>query len=151
MEPVGVALDARDSLAASVAELVRSRHGQLPVIDESGRYLGVVTAGAAADVLADGEHDSVAVAQAVEQVASVHATTNLDDALTVLDSAIAAAVPVLAGTGGERRLLGWLSHQQILRALTRPASASDAPADDVAAGRSAAAGPAPGEAGSSHA
>jgi CIC family chloride channel protein len=154
MEPVGIALDSHDSLTAAVAELVRSRHGQLPVIDAGGRYLGVVTAGAAADVLADGEHDDAAVAEAVEQIASVQTTTNLDDALTVLDSAVAAAVPVLAGTSGDRRLVGWLSHQQILRALARPtgtAGTAEAGVGDVDAAPRTGATAVPGEAGSSHA
>ena len=122
MEPIGIALEAQGSLAGAVGDLVRSRHGQLPVIDSTGRYLGVVTVGTATDVLADGEHDDAVVSEALEQVAGVRTTTNLDDALTALDSALTAAVPVLAGPDGDHTPVGWISHQQILRAIVGPAS-----------------------------
>ena len=62
------------------------------------------------------------MSEALEQITPVQTSTNLDDALTVLDSAVAAAVPVLAGPPSDRRPVGWLSHQQILRASPdRPA------------------------------
>ena len=124
MEPLGEALDQDTSLLESAGLLARAPHGQLPVVDAAGNYLGVVTARAAADVLSDGQHDLVVAGGIVEQSQSVRAGTSLEASLDALDTAAGTAIPVLDESG--RRVLGWLSHQRVLTALSaaRPPAGS---------------------------
>jgi CIC family chloride channel protein len=96
--------------------LARSPHGQLPVVDTDGTYLGIVTARAAADALADGRHDRLPVGGFVEQAQTVRADTTLDAGLDALESAAGTAIPVLDESG--RQVIGWLSHQRVLSALS---------------------------------
>ena len=100
------------------AELIsRSRHGQLAVLDTRGTYYGVVTAQAATDVLADGEHDDTPVGSVAELTETVQLSDRLDQTLDALNSA-RTAVPVL--DTHHTHVVGWLTHQQVLSALHRP-------------------------------
>jgi CIC family chloride channel protein len=94
--------------------LARAAHAQLPVVDGSG-YLGVVTARAVADTLADGQHDTAIVASIVERPTAVRADQHLDAALDVLETVVAFAIPVLDSTGDD--VIGWLTHQNVLTAM----------------------------------
>ncbi|WP_354531435.1 chloride channel protein [Nakamurella sp. UYEF19] len=125
MEPLGEPLDRDTALLEAAGLLARAPHGQLPVVDAAGNYLGVVTARAAADALSDGEHDLVPVGGIVEQSESVRAGSNLEASLDALDSAAGTAIPVLDESGS--RVLGWLSHQRVLATLSaahQPAGSS---------------------------
>jgi CIC family chloride channel protein len=115
MEPVGAALPDDSTLLAAADQLATARHGQLPVLDDVGRYLGIVTARAVADTVADGEHDTTTVGSVLEQVAAVRVGQRLDDTLPVLDTSTSAAIPVLDRSGDQ--LVGWLTHQRVLTAL----------------------------------
>ena len=115
MEPVGAALPAHTTLVAAAEQLTRARHGLLPVTDDAGRYVGIVTARTVADTLADGEHDTTTVGHVVELVTPVHVGQHLDATLPALDSSASAAIPVLDPTGAN--LVGWLTHQRVLSAL----------------------------------
>ncbi len=119
MEPVGPSLNDEMALLETASRLARSTHGQLPVVDADGRYLGIVTARAAADALADGEHDLVPVGDIMEQSQAVRSDCNLEKSLDALESAAGTAIPVLDQSG--RLLLGWLTHQRVLKALSTPA------------------------------
>ncbi|MGI8881456.1 MAG: chloride channel protein [Jatrophihabitans sp.] len=116
LEPVGETISADATLLQAAVATARSPHGQLAVLDHTGRYSGVITARAIADTVADGNHDTTPVSAAVELPDSVRITDSLDTALDTLDAA-AGPVPVLDvdRTG----LVGWLSHQSVLGALTR--------------------------------
>ncbi|WP_354531536.1 chloride channel protein [Nakamurella sp. UYEF19] len=116
MEPLGESVDQGTALLDTAGRLARSPHGQLPVVDGAGTYLGIVTARAAADALADGRHDQAPVAGFVEQSPSVRADTTLDASLDALETAEGTAIPVLDESG--RQVLGWLSHQRVLSALS---------------------------------
>ena len=119
MEPVGNTLPADTPLIDAAEQLVRARHGQLPVIDAAGDYLGIVTARALAEIVADGHHDTTPVASIIEQPATARVDQPLEDTLDALDASPAAAIPVLDHTGAN--LIGWLTHQQVLSALhSRP-------------------------------
>ena len=124
MEPLGESVDQGTALLDTAGRLARSPHGQLPVVDGAGTYLGIVTARAAADALADGRHDQAPVGDIVEQSPSVRADTTLDASLDALETAEGTAIPVLDESG--RRVLGWLSHQRVLSALStsRPPNGS---------------------------
>jgi CIC family chloride channel protein len=114
-EPIGASVHAGTTLLDALALLTRSRHAQLPVLDAGGSYVGLVTARAVADALADGEHDHAVVASVIERPPSLQTTQTLDDALDALDSAGITALPVLDPAGGN--LVGWLTHQHVLTAL----------------------------------
>ena len=120
MEPVGSTLQDTAPLLEAAAAIARSPYGQLPVIDRDGVYLGVATARAVADVLADGEHDLGTVLEVVEYPSPVRVEQTLDAALDILDQASGAAVPVIKD-GPPEELVGWLSHQRVLGALSAPA------------------------------
>jgi CIC family chloride channel protein len=116
MEPLGESLAQDTALLEAAGRLARAPHAQLPVIDSAGVYLGIVTARAAADALADGRHDAVTVASIIEQSQAVRGDSNLDASLDALESAAGTAIPVLDDSG--RQVLGWLSHQRVLSALS---------------------------------
>lgn len=118
MEPAGRTLPADSNLIAAAERLARSRHGQLPVVDDTGAYLGIATARAVADTLADGQHDDTAVETVIEQAPTVHADQTLDTTLDALDQSSAPAIPVLEPATGD--VLGWLTHQRVLRAVASP-------------------------------
>ena len=114
--PVAGELPVASVLLEAAQVLSAAPYGQLPVVDSEGEYLGVATARGVADALADGEHDQATLATVVETPASVRAGHTLDQCLDVLDIAAGAgAVPVLDDAG--ERVIGWLTHQQVLRAL----------------------------------
>lgn len=117
MEPVGPHLREDVTLLDAAGDLSRAPYGQLPVLDLDGRYRGIITAHAVADALSDGEHDNASVASIVELPDAVRTTDHLADALDALEST-PGAIPDL---GQDRaNLVGWLSHQQVLMALSRP-------------------------------
>ena len=117
MEPVGRILYADTVLLDVAAQLARSRHGQLPVVDGDGAYLGIATARTVADTLSDGEHDNRPVGSVVERPGSVRQTDSVDRALETLESSGSPAVPVLDAAGAN--VVGWLSHQRVLAAMRR--------------------------------
>ncbi|GAB3914015.1 transport integral membrane protein [Microlunatus endophyticus] len=112
MEPVGALLDNRTLLIKAIAPVTASPHGQLGVIDENG-YLGVVTARALADALADGRHDDHRIESIIESPDTIKITDPLQAALAALETAYA-SVPVLDEDGSH--LVGWLTHQRVLAA-----------------------------------
>ena len=114
MEPLGRTLPDDETLLEAADHLAHARHSQLPVVDAGGAYLGIVTARAVADTLADGEHDTVPIGSLVERMPAVGTKTDLDAALKVLDEATGSAVPVL---DDGRAVVGWLTHQRVLAAM----------------------------------
>jgi CIC family chloride channel protein len=126
MGPAGATvLPADTPLADAAAHLSRTRHGLLPVIDAAGAYRGVITARTVADTLAAPGHEAHTVGSVVEYPPTVLADDPLEHALDALATADG-PVPVL--NPDRSRLLGWLTHQQVLGALqSQPAKASFRP------------------------
>jgi CIC family chloride channel protein len=120
----GTPLPADLSLTEAAVQLSRTRYGQLPVVDTAGAYRGVATARAVADTLAAPGHETDTVASIVEYPPAVTTTDPLQHSLDVLATADG-PVPVL--DRDHARLVGWLSHQDVLRALNTP-PATSAPA-----------------------
>ncbi len=114
MEPVGAFLRESASLHAAAGVLSRAPHGQLPVLDAHGSYRGIATAHAVADTLADGEHNRATISSVVELPDAVSITDHLPEALNALEST-PGAIPVLDEK--KANVVGWLSHQQVLRLL----------------------------------
>jgi CIC family chloride channel protein len=127
LTPVGPTLLGDLHLIDAVDKLADAPHGQLPVVDDRGAYLGVLTARTAAETLADGGHDTTSVTSVVEQPLSVNVGQNLESCLDALESSHSSAVPVLDDTSDN--IVGWLTAQQVLLALrTDPPRPRNSPA-----------------------
>jgi chloride channel protein, CIC family len=118
--PGGPSLPADLPVTEAAAQLSRTRYGQLPVLDATGAYRGVVTARALADKLAGPGQDGSTVAAIVEYPSTVTAADPLQHTLDVLATADG-PVPVLDAVHSQ--LIGWLGHQDVLRALNTPPGA----------------------------
>lgn len=117
MEPVPPALPADSTVGLAARRVMTSGRGVVPVIAD-GALIGVLTARAVSEVLAEGdEAGSMPVSRLVEMPATVSRATPLDEALDVLVRADPGGVPVL---DDERRPVGWLTHQALLRAVANP-------------------------------
>ncbi|MGW0613772.1 chloride channel protein [Streptomyces sp. NPDC002788] len=116
MEPLPSPLPASMALADAADLLSLSRHGAMPVLDDAGDYLGVVSAQAVAKALAE-QPDAAPtlVGHLAEPPARVIADQPLADALHALLSAPGTGVPVLDPSRGKP--VGWLSHHSALRAV----------------------------------
>ncbi|WP_306191530.1 chloride channel protein [Streptomyces sp. MK5] len=116
MEPLPSPLAAITPLADAADLLSLSGHGALPVVDETGRYVGVVTAQSVAEALAEQPDAAPAtVGQLAEPPAPVTPDQPIGQALHTLLSAAGSGVPVLDSERGKP--VGWLSHQSALRAV----------------------------------
>ncbi|WP_199836113.1 chloride channel protein [Streptomyces sp. TP-A0356] len=116
MEPLPSPLPASTTLADSADLLSLSGHGALPVIDDAGEYVGVVTAQAVAEALAEEpETAPVQVGELAEPPDQVTADQPLAQVLHTLLAATGTGVPVLDSERGKP--VGWLSHQSALRAV----------------------------------
>lgn len=138
MDPSVAPLDADVTLLAASSRLAVAEHGQLPVV-AGGRFLGVATAHAVTDALADeeqaGGREEVAVGKVAERVTAIRDDDPLHAVLPALDRSAARALPVVDRDGA---VVGWLTHQGVLSALSRrlggtgsvpsPVALSDAPA-----------------------
>lgn len=114
MAPLGRSVPQTRTLLEVAYELGRAPQGRLPVLDDEGRYRGVISARTVADALADGGHDEAFVSDHVELPQTVRTDQQLNDALDVLENAHG-GVPVLDAQG--RQVVGWLTHQAVLAAL----------------------------------
>ncbi|MFI2644307.1 chloride channel protein [Streptomyces sp. NPDC018610] len=124
MEPLPSALAASTSLEDATDLLTLSGHGALPVVDDAGEYVGVVTAQALAEALAEQPQAAPErVGRLAEPPATVTADQPLAQALHALLSAAGTGLPVLDEPNGKP--VGWLSHQSALRAVhtSRPGPA----------------------------
>ena len=121
MEPLGPSITANTVLLAAAAALAHAAHAQLPVIDESGQYCGIITARAVADNLVDQSDPTVTVGSLAELPGSVTMNDTVDEAMKTLDLSLT-AIPVL--DEDHAVIVGWLSHQSVLAELRSiPASA----------------------------
>ncbi|MFG3101110.1 chloride channel protein [Streptomyces sp. NPDC048182] len=116
MEHLPSPLPAATDLTAAANLLSLSGHGGLPVVDEGGAYLGVVTAQAVAEALAE-EPGAVPgrVGSLAEPPPSVTTDQALSQAVHSLVSAPSAGLPVLDPANGEP--VGWLSPRGALRVV----------------------------------
>jgi CIC family chloride channel protein len=117
MDPLDPPLSEHTHLVDAAGLVSRSRHGQLAILDSHGAYRGVLTARAAADALADGDHDDTDVAALAQLPPSVNLDHRLEQTLDALDAADS-AVPVLDPASNS--IVGWLTHQRVLAAQRQP-------------------------------
>ncbi|MFF7794551.1 chloride channel protein [Streptomyces sp. NPDC007991] len=116
MDPLPSSLPASTELADAADLLSLSGYGTLPVVDATERYVGVVTAQAIAEALAEQpDAHPATVGQLAEPPTPVLTDQPLAQALHALLSTAGTGVPVLDPVDG--RPVGWLSHQSALRAV----------------------------------
>ena len=112
MESVPPALPQDLPLREVIARLARTERDALPVIDDEGRYRGVVTS-------RDVERAMTATRDAsagdlAQQAPTLTANQRIEQALDDLVRDDLAGLPVLADDG--RSVVGWLTHHDVLRA-----------------------------------
>lgn len=117
MSPVPVGVSRHASLVEVATALSRTQFGVLPVVDDTGDYLGVVTARGVSDALADGHHDAAAAALATELPVTVGEQDELQTARETLSRTGMNAMPVLSPTGA---VVGWLTYHDLLATRTKP-------------------------------
>ncbi|MEU9517787.1 MULTISPECIES: chloride channel protein [unclassified Streptomyces] len=116
MEPLPAPVAESVNLAEAARLLSRSEHGALPVRGPDGAYLGIVTARAVTEALAEQPDGAPSVAgDLVETPPRVTTDQQLAHALHPLLSASGTGLPVL--DAGKNQPVGWLSHQGALRSL----------------------------------
>ncbi|KHL18348.1 UNVERIFIED_CONTAM: chloride channel protein [Mumia flava] len=114
LEPVGPTLALGATLSDAADAVAAAPHALMPVVDADGGYVGVATASALADALADGEHDERRLGSVVETPGAVGVDDSIGDALGALADS-PGGVPVLDAHRTD--LVGWLTHQRVLAAL----------------------------------
>lgn len=112
MEPLPEPLAQDTDLEDAADALALSGHGVLPVIGADGHYYGCVTARAVAETLRDDHIRDRVVADLAELPPLITQDSTLADALSALDSAQGAELPVLDADG--TALVGWMTHQTAL-------------------------------------
>ncbi len=114
MEAVLDGVGETTTLRSAMDALSTARHAQLPVLDQQGRYRGVVTARAVTDALTEGDNDQTPVGKLCELPPTVCIHDRLDKTLAELETARG---PVAVLDNDQKALVGWLTHQRVLTAL----------------------------------
>ena len=132
---------------AGLEELVDrfQRADVLPVVDDDGRLLGIVTSASVEEhAMSDADGDATA-ARLARPVRDLRVDAMLEDAVHALTTADAPALPVLAAEGTD--VVGWVTHRDVLRAYhrerTRLTTGMAPPSAPVTPERRPAAGTAP--------
>jgi CIC family chloride channel protein len=115
MLPVPTSIKESMALSDIAVLLASSRNGVLPVTNEDGHYVGIVTARVVAEALADGRHDQSPASLVLESAATVKADAKLGQVIEALDLTGTAAIPVLDEKGDG--VIGWVDYARTLRAL----------------------------------
>lgn len=116
MSPVPPGVSRHAELRDVAATLSDAPFGILPVVDDSGDYLGVITARGVSDALADGRHDAAAASLVTEMPATITDDDPLLAAAQTLSRNGTSAMPVLDAAGA---VVGWLSYHDLLSARQR--------------------------------
>ncbi|MEU2551423.1 chloride channel protein [Streptomyces sp. NPDC013313] len=116
MEPLPTPLSSSTSLPDAAEALSRSGYGALPVVDDVGDYVGVITAEAVAEALMEQpEAAPASIGRLAEPPTPVTTDQTLTHAVHVLLTSAGAGLPVL--DPGRSRPVGWLSYRSALRAI----------------------------------
>jgi CIC family chloride channel protein len=113
MRPLPDPLPADTPLQAVVSRLDAEPAGALPVVDATGALRGVVTATEVEQALQDGGPPTAA--ELARAAPALHAAQTLQQALTQLIHH-RTGLPVISASD-DHRVLGWLDHRDVLRAL----------------------------------
>jgi CIC family chloride channel protein len=111
MKPLPTPLRPDASLADLTTRLIDERADALPVVDDAGDYMGVVTSRQVEDAMHSNAIDASAHSLLVK-VPPVTTSMTLQNALGLLVQHSRGGIPVVE----EGRLVGWLSHRDVLQA-----------------------------------
>jgi CIC family chloride channel protein len=111
MQPPPRSLPANAGMAEATAAFLRERRGALPVIDDAGLLLGILSVREVERDIDSEEADAAALA---EDAPELFADQELVAAVEILAVDDREAAPVLAPD--TRRLVGWIEHRDLLRA-----------------------------------
>ena len=110
-----VPVDASATLTDVATRIRHAAYGVLPVRSADGSFLGILTARAVADALADGHEEAEHAAIITELPALVRAEDSLDRALNALTETGVGAIPVFDETG--KIPVGWITYPAALARL----------------------------------
>lgn len=111
MRPVPVPIEADVPVEVAAARLARSTYGTLPVV-ENGTYVGVLSARAVAEAIAEGRGGDTTTRSLVQTPAPIGAAEHLDAAIRTLDASDHGALPVADERSGE--VVGWFDYDAAL-------------------------------------
>ena len=120
MEPVPEPVREDATLSDLVDRFARDALETLPVIDGVGAYRGIVTANET-EQAADSELNDLTAGELARSIPTLRTDQSLQDALSVLLAGEQHGVPVVAHEDG--RIVGWLTHRDVLKAYSERASA----------------------------
>lgn len=115
MEALPVPLVSTTPLTQAAAALAKAAYGVLPVRDADGAFVGIITARAVAESLADGGATTGNTPTMNELPSRIREGDTVDAALKALTAAGCGAVPVYPDVGDEPT--GWITYPAALRAL----------------------------------
>jgi CIC family chloride channel protein len=127
MEPVPQAVREDATLSDLVDRFARDVHETLPVFDGTGAYRGIVTATEVEDA-ADSELNDVTAGDLARTIPALRSNQPLQDAVSTLLAGDQHGLPVMAAD--DRRIVGWLTHRDLLKAYSERSSASPPGAAD---------------------
>jgi chloride channel protein, CIC family len=107
-------LSAQAPLQEIIDRLAAERSDTLPVVDPNGTLLGVVAASDAERALGE-DRNGLSAGTLARAAPELRADETLEDAVLALTASEEQGLPVLAADG-KRVVVGWLTHQQLLRA-----------------------------------
>jgi CIC family chloride channel protein len=115
MQPLPPAIPQSLPLEQAIVRFAGAEVDALPVVDESGRLIGVLSRDLIERSLQDSQLDTTA-GEAARRTATVGEHETLEQALAVLVREHS-GVPVLSSEGGQA--IGWLAHRDVLSAYAR--------------------------------
>lgn len=117
MRPVPGSVPPEMPLASLAETLARGEERALPVVDEAGRLVGVVSADDLEPALTDVGGPDMA-RDLARPVPELRADAALENAARLLGDSEEAGLPVLAAQGGDQ-VVGWVTHRDVLRVYLR--------------------------------
>ena len=116
MQRIPTPVTAETPVRSFIDRFVGEDHESLPVVDEAGAYRGVVTARQVEGRMRDNDLDATADSLA-QLLPTLEPRESLERALASLLRTEAPGLPVVRGSDG--RVVGWLTHRDVLRAYSR--------------------------------
>jgi chloride channel protein, CIC family len=125
------ALAPSEPLQAVIARLAADGAETLPVTDAHGHLLGVVAASDAEQALGE-DHSQYTAGTLARGTPELHAHETLEDAVHALAVSDEQGLPVTAANG--QQIVGWLTHQQLLRTYAQVVQPSQPESPSSASG-----------------
>jgi CIC family chloride channel protein len=120
MEPVPEPVHEGATLAELIERFAEDALDVLPVVDDTGAFRGVVTA-AEVEEAADNELGDLLAGELTRSNPTLRTDQPLHDALSTVLASDQHGVPVVAA--GDGRIIGWLTHRDVLKAYSERADA----------------------------